>query len=87
MGSSSGGQATPIALRTAEAIVGTFRESLGPDVGIAIDTALNFRLGGAIKLARTLEPYDMMWLETETFDDGIVGGAPGRESGVVHRSR
>jgi galactonate dehydratase len=68
MGATSGHQATPIALRSAQAIVGTLREELGPDVGIALDTALNFRLGGAIKLARTLEPYDMMWLETETFD-------------------
>ena len=72
MGASSGHQATPIALRSAQAIVGTLREELGPDVGIALDTALNFRLGGAIKLARTLEPYDMMWLETETFDPGSL---------------
>jgi galactonate dehydratase len=72
MGATSGHQATPIALRSAQAIVGTLREELGPDVGIALDTALNFRLGGAIKLARTLEPYDMMWLETETFDPGSL---------------
>ena len=49
-------------------VVGTFREVLGPEVGIALDTALSFRLGGAIKLARALEPFDMMWLETETWD-------------------
>lgn len=72
MGSASGGQASPLALRTAEAVVGTFRDALGPDVGIALDTALNFRLGGAIKLARALEPFDMMWLETETFDPGAL---------------
>ena len=72
MGATSSHQATPIALRTAQAIVGTLREELGPDVGIALDTALNFRLGGAIKLARALEPYDMMWLETETFDPGSL---------------
>ena len=30
--------------------------------------ALTFKLGGAIKLARALEPYDLMWLETETLD-------------------
>jgi L-alanine-DL-glutamate epimerase-like enolase superfamily enzyme len=68
----SGGQATPLALRTAEAVVGTFRDALGPDVGIAIDTALGFRLGGAIQLARALEPFNMMWLETETFDPGAL---------------
>lgn len=54
--------------RNAEAIVGTLREEFGPDVGIALDVAFRFRLGGAIKLAQALEPYDLMWLETETFD-------------------
>jgi L-alanine-DL-glutamate epimerase-like enolase superfamily enzyme len=37
-------------------------------VGIALDVAFTFKLGGAIKLARALEQYDMMWLETETLD-------------------
>jgi L-alanine-DL-glutamate epimerase-like enolase superfamily enzyme len=55
-------------LRRAEAIVATFREALGPDIGIALDVAFTFKLGGAIKLARALEPYDLMWLETETLD-------------------
>jgi len=50
------------------AVVRTFREALGPDIGIALDVAFTLRLGGAIKLARALEPYDLMWLETETFD-------------------
>jgi galactonate dehydratase len=54
--------------RNAEAIVGTFREALGPDIDIALDVAFRFKLGGAIKLAQALEPYNLMWLETETFD-------------------
>lgn len=54
--------------RNAEAIIGTFREALGPDVDIALDVAFRFKLGGAIKLAQALEPYHLMWLETETFD-------------------
>ncbi|NKB72558.1 MAG: mandelate racemase/muconate lactonizing enzyme family protein [Candidatus Latescibacteria bacterium] len=62
------GDAPPVLLRQAEAVVGTFRQALGPDIGIALDVAFTFKLGGAIKLARVLEPYDMMWLETETFD-------------------
>ncbi len=62
------GDITPAQLRSAEAVVGIFREELGPDVGIALDVAFEFRLGAAIKLARALEPFDMMWLETETFD-------------------
>ena len=62
------GDCPPQILRRAEAIVATFREALGPDIGIALDVAFTFKLGGAIKLARALEPYDLMWLETETLD-------------------
>jgi galactonate dehydratase len=62
------GDAPPAVLRNAQAIVGTFREALGPDVGIALDVAFTYRLGGAIKLAQALEPYNLMWLETETLD-------------------
>lgn len=62
------GDAPPAVLRNAELIVGTFRDVLGPDVGIAVDVAFTFKLGGAIKLAQALEPYNPMWLETETFD-------------------
>lgn len=66
------GDAPPALLRTAETIVRVFRESLGPDVGIALDVAFWFKLGGAIRLARTLEPYDLMWLETETLDPAAL---------------
>ncbi len=62
------GNLPPGARRNAEAIVGTLREALGPDVDIALDVAFRFKLGGAIKLAQALEPYNLMWLEVETFD-------------------
>jgi L-alanine-DL-glutamate epimerase-like enolase superfamily enzyme len=62
------GDIDPATLRNAVAVVGAFREALGPDVGIALDVAFRFKLGAAAKLARALEPFDMMWLETETFD-------------------
>ena len=66
--SHAGGDAPPHVLRNALAIVGTLREALGEDVGIALDVAFWFRLGGAINLARALEPLELMWLEVETFD-------------------
>jgi L-alanine-DL-glutamate epimerase-like enolase superfamily enzyme len=62
------GEITGPTLRNAEAIVGTFRAELGPDVGIALDVAFRFKLAGAIKLARALEPFDLMWLEVESFE-------------------
>jgi galactonate dehydratase len=55
-------------LRNAELVIGTFREELGPDVDIALDVAFRFKLSGAIKLARALEPFNLMWLEVESFD-------------------
>lgn len=58
--------------RNAEAIIGTLRETLGPDVDIALDVAFRFKLGGAIKLAQALEPYNLMWLEVETFDPAAL---------------
>jgi len=66
--SSNAGDIDPVTLRNVVHVVETFREGLGPDVGIALDVAFRFKLGAAIKLAQALEPYDMMWLEVETFD-------------------
>ncbi|MFN2200369.1 MAG: mandelate racemase/muconate lactonizing enzyme family protein [Caldilineaceae bacterium] len=65
---SASGSISPETLRNAEAIVGTFREAFGPNIGIALDVAFTFKLGAAIKLAQALEPYDLMWLEVETLD-------------------
>ncbi len=67
-GTDSAGDLPEPARRNAELIVGTFREALGPDVGIALDVAFRFKLGGAIKLADALERYTLMWLEVESFD-------------------
>lgn len=64
----TGHSATPEAIANVRGIIGTFRESLGPDIGIALDTAHNFKLGGAIDIARELEEFNLMWLETETWD-------------------
>ena len=48
--------------------IGTWRDKLGPDIGIALDVAFRFRMGGILKLARALEPFKMMWLESESLD-------------------
>jgi L-alanine-DL-glutamate epimerase-like enolase superfamily enzyme len=72
-------------LRTIEAIISTFREVCGPDMGIALDTGFTYRLGGAIKLARMLEPYDMMWLEVESLDpDALQVIRQSTQTPIVH---
>jgi galactonate dehydratase len=67
-GIGNSGQISHEEIQNIVSVISTFRDALGPSIGIALDTALNYRLGGAIKLARALEPFDMMWLETETWD-------------------
>ncbi len=67
-----GNYATPNVLANARGVIGAFRESVGPDIGIALDIAHNFRLGGAIDIARELEEFKLMWLETETWDPGAL---------------
>ena len=62
------GSISPDALRAAVAVVDAFRKYGGPDLGIALDVGFSYNMGAAIKLARALEPYNMMWLETETLD-------------------
>ena len=39
------------------------REALGPDIGLALDCGPGFSIPDAIRLARALEPIDIMWLE------------------------
>jgi L-alanine-DL-glutamate epimerase-like enolase superfamily enzyme len=62
------GMADDALIETAQAILGVFRSVLGKDIEIALDIAFRLKLGGAIRFARAMEPYRLMWLETETFD-------------------
>ncbi len=62
------GDISPEALRDAVELVGAFRKHGGADLGIALDVGFSYNMGAASKLARALEPFDMMWLETETLD-------------------
>jgi galactonate dehydratase len=48
--------------------IGAWRDELGPNVGIALDVAFRFKMGAILKLAKALEPFRMMWLESESLD-------------------
>jgi L-alanine-DL-glutamate epimerase-like enolase superfamily enzyme len=56
------------AIDAAVAWIGTLRDVLGPSIGIAVDVQFDYRMGGIVKLARALEPFDLYWLEVESFD-------------------
>jgi L-alanine-DL-glutamate epimerase-like enolase superfamily enzyme len=45
-----------------------FREGAGHDMGILLDTNFNFKTEGYIKVARACEPYNLFWLEIDSYD-------------------
>src|SRR6267378_4331717 len=45
-----------------------FRRGAGRDVGLHLDTNFNYKIDGYVKLARALEPLDMVWLEIDLYD-------------------
>jgi L-alanine-DL-glutamate epimerase-like enolase superfamily enzyme len=45
-----------------------FREGAGHDMGILLDSNFNFKTEGYIKVARVCEPYNLFWLEIDSYD-------------------
>jgi L-alanine-DL-glutamate epimerase-like enolase superfamily enzyme len=45
-----------------------FREGLGPDLDLMLDINFNFRTEGYIRVAKAVAPYDLTWLELDTYD-------------------
>lgn len=43
-----------------------FREGTGPDIDILVDLNFNFKTEGFLKMARAMEPYDLLWVEMDT---------------------
>jgi galactonate dehydratase len=50
------------------ATVEAFRSVAGPDMGIALDVNFGFSLDGFRRLAKRLEPFDLMWLEVDVHE-------------------
>ena len=48
--------------------IGAMRAAVGPDIGIALDINFNFKTEGVIRIARELEPHNLMWLEIDNQD-------------------
>jgi len=64
--------ATPQIVRHIEEQIGTFRDAVGPDVGIAIDLNFNFKPEAAKRICRALEKFDMMWVEIDMYDSDAL---------------
>lgn len=74
-GGSSGttdGNVTPQLLRHIETLIGTFREAVGPDVGINLDLNFNFKPEACMRIAKVLEQFDMLWLEIDMYDHEAI---------------
>jgi L-alanine-DL-glutamate epimerase-like enolase superfamily enzyme len=59
----SRGAVTEKGLKHIVACVAAMKESLGDNVGLALDLGPGWMLPDAIRLAQALEPYRLMWLE------------------------
>ena len=53
-----------------------FREGAGTGVGLHLDTNFNYKIDGYIRLARALEPLDLVWLEIDLYDPAGPGAHP-----------
>jgi galactonate dehydratase len=62
------GVATARVLDLVERLIGTFREAVGPEVGIALDLNYNFRTEGVQRICKVLEQFDMQWVEYDNWD-------------------
>jgi L-alanine-DL-glutamate epimerase-like enolase superfamily enzyme len=49
-----------------------FRAGAGPKVGLHVDLNFNFRTEGYITLAQALEPFDLVWLEIDSYDSAAL---------------
>ena len=67
-GGAMDGVATPRVLGLVEQLIGTFREAVGPEVGIALDLNYNFRTEGVQRICKLLEQFDMQWVEYDNWD-------------------
>jgi L-alanine-DL-glutamate epimerase-like enolase superfamily enzyme len=48
--------------------LGAFRASAGPDMALHLDVNYHFKTEGFLKIAKAVEPFDLAWLEIDTWD-------------------
>ncbi len=60
--------ASPALVRHIVKHISTFREAVGDDIDILLDTNFNFKMEGYERVAKALEPYNLLWMEIDTWD-------------------
>jgi L-alanine-DL-glutamate epimerase-like enolase superfamily enzyme len=70
-GRTPGWPALNIDQRTIQAVrdtLGAFRTGAGPEMGLLLDVNYHFKTEGFLQVAKAVEPYDLTWLEFDTWD-------------------
>jgi len=49
-------------------LIAAFREAVGDEVDICLDLNFNFKTEGNLRIAKVVEPYNLLWLEIDTYD-------------------
>jgi len=49
-------------------LIETFRNSVGPNVDINLDLNFNFKPEAVMRIAKALEPFNLLWLETDMYN-------------------
>lgn len=55
-------------VRHIETLMSAFRQGAGPDVDLCLDLNFNFKTEGCLRIAKALEPLDLLWLEIDMYD-------------------
>lgn len=55
-------------LQAMERELAAFRQGAGPEMGIHLDVNYHFKTEGLLRIAKAVEPFDLAWLEIDTWD-------------------
>jgi galactonate dehydratase len=55
-------------LQSVRDLLGAFRAGAGPEMGLHLDVNYHFKTEGYLQIAKSVAPFDMTWLEIDTWD-------------------
>jgi galactonate dehydratase len=55
-------------IRAVRDTLGAFRAGAGPEMGLLLDVNYHFKTEGFLQVAKAVEPYNLTWLEFDTWD-------------------
>ena len=69
---STDGNVSAVLLSHIETLISTFRDAIGPDVGLNLDLNFNFKPEACMRIAQMLEPYNLLWLEIDMYHHDAI---------------